>query len=212
MTEETKRKISESHKGIKPSIETRKKMSEAKKGKKLPPFTEEHKRKIGEAKKRFFSNGGKHSKGMLGKKHSEESKYKNKIKHLGLKYPNRKKPEPFTKERRRKMSEAGKKRVRDGLHNNYKGGITLENERIRSSIEYRFWVEGNFSRDNYSCQKCKVRGGKLVAHHIKNFSQYPELRFAIDNGITFCRDCHKEFHHIFGKKNNNLEQVKEFIK
>ena len=33
----------------------------------------------------------------------------------------------------------------------------------------------------------------------------------LKNGITLCRDCHKKFHKIYGKKNNNKGQVEEFI-
>ena len=61
-------------------------------------------------------------------------------------------------------------------------------------------------------KRIKKRGGwKLNAHHIQNFAQYPELRTAIANGITFCKECHKEFHKIYGIKNNNAEQIKEFL-
>lgn len=94
---------------------------------------------------------------------------------------------------------------------NWKGGITPEINKIRMSIEMKFWREGNFARDNYTCQKCKERGGKLRCHHIQNFAQYPELRFAIDNGITFCENCHPEFHRKYGIKNNTKEQLGEFL-
>lgn len=69
-----------------------------------------------------------------------------------------------------------------------------------------------FSRDGNICQKCEEkRVKKLVAHHILNFSSHITLRFAIDNGITFCRECHKKFHKQYGFRNNNKEQVYEFI-
>lgn len=66
------------------------------------------------------------------------------------------------------------------------------------------------------CQKChkkSIAGARLVLHphHIKNFSDWVELRFAIDNGITFCEKCHKKFHKKYGLYRNNTEQVEEFI-
>lgn len=48
--------------------------------------------------------------------------------------------------------------------------------------------------DNYTCQKCFKKGCEINAHHIKNFSNNEELRLNIDNGITFCRECHYKFH------------------
>ena len=100
--------------------------------------------------------------------------------------------------------------------NNWKGGISSENNRIRGSIETRLWREAVFARDNWTCQKCRARSGSktvyLHSHHIKNFVEYPDLRFAIDNGIAFCKDCHWKFHNIYGRKNNNEAQIKKFLR
>jgi hypothetical protein len=105
-----------------------------------------------------------------------------------------------------KESHSGKKSI------HWKGGVTPINKIIRHSLEYTLWRESIFARDNWTCQKTKIKGGKLVAHHIKNFANYPELRFAIDNGITFSEKVHLEFHKKYGIKNNTEEQLNEFLK
>jgi hypothetical protein len=79
-------------------------------------------------------------------------------------------------------------------HYKWQGGITKKNELIRKSIEYRLWREAIFARDNWTCQTCRIRGGNIHSHHIKPFSLYPELRFALDNGITLCKTCHNKEH------------------
>jgi len=95
----------------------------------------------------------------------------------------------------------------------WKDGVSPLNNLIRASSQYKLWENSVLNRDNSTCQRCEEkRISKLTVHHVLNFAQYPELRFAIDNGIIFCRECHKEFHKIYGKKNNNLEQINEFIK
>jgi len=96
--------------------------------------------------------------------------------------------------------------------NFWKGGITPENKKIWRSIEMRLWREAVFARDNWICQKCRIKGGKLHPHHIQNFAQYSELRFAIDNGITLCANCHKKFHKRYNYKSNTKEQLEEFLK
>jgi len=96
-------------------------------------------------------------------------------------------------------------------HWNWQGGITPQNTKIRNSIETSLWREAVFTRDNWVCQKCKIKGGKLHPHHICNFADYPELRLAINNGVTLCRKCHLKFHKKYGKKQNTKKQLKEFL-
>jgi hypothetical protein len=94
----------------------------------------------------------------------------------------------FTIEHHRKMGESH----RGAKSNFWKGGIYPENMRIRKSLDYKLWRTAVFIRDNFTCQICGQKGNKLNADHIKPFSKYPELRFAIDNGRTLCVECHRQ--------------------
>lgn len=153
--------------------------------------------------------------GMLGKHHSEETKKKLSLKNKNYKH---------TVEAKNKISLSRKvllktTNLRERISNsmkgikapNWKGGISPKYKIIRGSIEFRLWREAVFERDNYTCKKCKKRGIKLHPHHIQNFAQYPELRFAIDNGITLCEECHWKFHKIYKKFNNTVVQLTEFM-
>lgn len=106
---------------------------------------------------------------------------------------------------------ANKQRPRGELSVNWKGGITPENRKIRASIEYKLWRKVVYERDNFTCQKTGQKGGELVVHHINNFADFPELRLAIDNGITLFKKAHQKFHKIYGNKNNTKEQLNEFL-
>jgi 5-methylcytosine-specific restriction endonuclease McrA len=65
-------------------------------------------------------------------------------------------------------------------------------KKIMSSFEYEDWRNSVFTRDDYTCQNCKQRGGKICAHHIKEWCNYPESRYELSNGQTLCCDCHKK--------------------
>lgn len=64
---------------------------------------------------------------------------------------------------------------------------------VRRTFKYKNWREEVFRRDNYTCQKCG-KTGKLNAHHIQSYSEYPEEGLKVDNGITLCLDCHSKEH------------------
>lgn len=77
-------------------------------------------------------------------------------------------------------------------HPRYKGNRRARE--LASRYEYKAWRKAVLSRDNFTCQHCFVRGGVLVAHHIKQWSQYPDLRFDVNNGLTLCTTCHDKVH------------------
>jgi 5-methylcytosine-specific restriction endonuclease McrA len=74
----------------------------------------------------------------------------------------------------------------------WKGGISPEAKIIRMSAQYRDWRLMVFTRDDFRCLDCGERGGALNADHIFPFSEYPRLRFMLENGRTLCVECHKK--------------------
>lgn len=140
------------------------KLSLAKKGKK---HSEEHKKLIASSLKKAYEEGRKVSYFTNNKwQHSEETKELLSKTRLGDKNPA------------------------------WKGGVTPLNHSLRTSRQYKNWRTSIFEKDNYSCVLCGTRNGNgksifLQADHIKPFSQFPELRFNLDNGRTLCLDCHK---------------------
>jgi len=97
-----------------------------------------------------------------------------------------------------KISIKAKKRLSIPENNpNWKGGITFT-KRPRQTTIYYNWRKKVFERDNYTCQKCGIKGGKLEAHHKKSWKNYPELRYIVNNGQTLCIKCHPKGRH--GKK------------
>lgn len=74
-------------------------------------------------------------------------------------------------------------------------------KRPMTSYEGNLWRKLIYKKDDYTCQFCGQRGGKLNADHIKPFSRYPELKWDLSNGRTLCIDCHKKTDTYGGKLN-----------
>ena len=94
----------------------------------------------------------------------------------------------------------------------YNPNLTDE-ERIsnRDYIEYTKWRDEVYKRDNYTCQRCGKRQGDINAHHLNGYDTFKEQRVDVNNGVTLCNVCHKEFHSLYGYGNNTKEQYEEWI-
>ena len=78
-------------------------------------------------------------------------------------------------------------------------------------LEYRQWKTAVLARDGFRCGECGIEQGHvcpccrhrvtLHAHHVKPFSDNPEIRFTLDNGITLCRPCHEKAHIMVNRVN-----------
>lgn len=117
----------------------------------------------------------------------------------------------------RHLSDDHKQKLRDNVPRgkdspHWKEDKTDEERLLeRSYPEYHQWERSVKERDNFTCQCCKQRGGELHSHHLNGYHWDKEHRHDVDNGVTLCIHCHKEFHKLYGNKNNTREQYEQFI-
>ena len=142
----------------------------------------EYRKKLSIAQKKLAKN---RIHPMLGRKHTEESKKLMSINRTG------------------KLAKEN--------HPSWKGGISKDMDKKRKNSEYRYWRKKCLERENFTCQISGQFGGRLVVHHINNFSEFPELRYEISNGFVMTEELHLKFHSMYGVHNNTREQLEEFI-
>ena len=107
--------------------------------------------------------------------------------------------------------------LRGSNSNFWKGGVNKVHKPIsrliRDSTKYKHWRTAILHRDDFTCQRCNVRGGKLNVDHspysfisiLKLFNWVTTLEDAYkieflwdtDNGVTLCERCHQKY----GNKN-----------
>jgi hypothetical protein len=97
--------------------------------------------------------------------------------------------------------------LRGEATNHWEGGKTNERQRLMGQETYKQLRKQVFERGNYTCQVCITRGGSLEMDHIKEWSNYPELRFEQINCRTLCSDCHKKTDN-YGSKAVKLKKAK----
>lgn len=78
---------------------------------------------------------------------------------------------------------------RGSAHPKYKGNDRKRKERY----DVKIWRQSVFQRDGFKCQQCGAKRD-LNAHHIKPWSEYPDLRLELSNGISLCETCHAKVH------------------
>lgn len=94
----------------------------------------------------------------------------------------------------------------------YNHSLTEEERELgRKYAEYYEWVKEVLKKDNYTCQCCNKKGGRLNAHHLDGYNWCVERRIDVSNGIVLCKDCHIKFHKQYGYGNNTEKQFNQWL-
>lgn len=88
-----------------------------------------------------------------------------------------------------------KKGMKGILSPAFKHGKTKHLKLLRNSLRWKVWRSKVFERDDYTCQKCDIRGVELHPHHLITVKEcslldWEEEIFDTDNGLTLCKSCH----------------------
>jgi hypothetical protein len=81
---------------------------------------------------------------------------------------------------------------------------------LRSGAKIAVWSSSIKKRDNYTCKVCEKISGNLVSHHLDAWHWCKTKRHNVDNGVTLCVKCHKQFHKEYGRHNNTYDQFWKF--
>lgn len=106
---------------------------------------------------------------------------------------------------------------REQIHKaNFNPNLTTE-DRVRARLDragsdsYALLARKILLRDKFTCFACGDIGGRLSVHHIFPWARHKKLRYLEANLITLCRECHYQFHTLYGN-DCDLEDLEEFLK
>lgn len=91
----------------------------------------------------------------------------------------------------------------------YNPDLDRVNNNSRSISGNKLWRKEIMDKYGHKCDICSSKD-RLQTHHLYNWSEYPEKRFDINNGVCLCEDCHIRFHGKYGQRHNTPEQYEEF--
>jgi hypothetical protein len=131
----------------------------------------------------------------IGKKRSEESKLRMSVSHIGV---------PLSEEHKNALRLARKKGHES--HNWIKDRTKIKTgDRSFNDPLQKQWSLDVKKRDKWSCRIADINcEGRLEAHHILSWKDYPELRYEVNNGITLC-------HHHHPKKRIDVEKLSPYF-
>ncbi len=80
----------------------------------------------------------------------------------------------------------------------------------KDDIYFIKWAKQVKIRDRFICQICNRQGVELNAHHKNSWDAFEDERYDLDNGVTLCAQCHRNFHETYGYGGNTRQQFDEF--
>lgn len=185
--------MSPSNKGKSLSEETKRKISCSLKGRKMPYVSEAN-------SKRIYSDITKAKRSVIMKSTLErlwsEDSHKQKMINV-----------------RKKAWKSKEYRDKNSGCNHYKwikDRTLLKVDGLKKyDTQYKYWMLTVKKRD---CWKCKINNqdckGRLEAHHILPWKEYPEKRYDLTNGITLCHFHHP---HLRSESEKQVELFKKLI-
>lgn len=80
----------------------------------------------------------------------------------------------------------------------------------RRPVEISVWYRRVLAKDSFTCIISGQVGGKLSAHHLFNYADFPQYSFRVGNGVSLTREIHEDFHFRYGRGRNTPDQLKEY--